>query len=247
LETLGVPYHLDELIPDFDVGVPVDREIIVDLPISGTWQRLGVLYEELAQVVSAHALPVLVVSGDCTSCLGVIAGLQRTGRDVGIVWVDAHGDFNTEGTTPSGYLGGMPLALAVGIGTLTLPLELKLRAIPEQRAVLVGARDIDPDERLLLERSSVRVRGLDLTESDLPDGDLHLHVDVDICDPARVPDLLFPAAGGPELDNVLAALRRIVATRRVVSTDLAATWHHNRPSASAQRDVMRRLKEAVTA
>lgn len=116
MDVLGVPYHLDQFIPDFDVGVPIDNEIGVDLPSSGTWQRMGILYEHVAQAISRHSLPLLVVSGDCTTSLGVIAGLQRAGRDPGLVWVDAHGDFNTEATSPSGYLGGLPLALAVGIG-----------------------------------------------------------------------------------------------------------------------------------
>ncbi len=87
---------------------------------------------------------------------------------MGIVWVEAHGDFNAEATTPSGYLRGMPLALAVGVGalTLTLPLEMKLRPVPASRVVLVGARDIDHDERVLLDRSSIERRGLDLRDTE---------------------------------------------------------------------------------
>jgi len=242
-----VPYHLDEFIPGFDPGIPVEREITVDLPASGTWQRMGVLYEAVAREVCSQELPVTVVSGDCTTSLGVIAGLQRAGRDAAIVWVDAHGDFNTEATTPSGYLGGMPLALAVGIGTLTLPHELKLRPVRASRVVLVGARDIDPGERLLIDHSAVARKTLALRDTDLPDGDLHLHVDIDICDPTAVPDLLFPAPDGPAPEDVTAALRRIVATGRVVAVDLAATWHQNGPAASKQRDVMRRIGEAVGA
>lgn len=241
MATVGVPYHLDQFIPGFDVGVPVDTEVRVDLPDTGTWQRMGILYNQVARVISGHRLPVLVVSGDCTTSLGVIAGLQRAGRDAGLVWVDAHGDFNTEATSPSGYLGGLPLALAVGIGTLTLPDELLLRPIPLSRAVLVGARDIDPDEEHLLEQAQIPRRGLDLTATDLPQGDLHLHVDIDICDPDLVPDLLFPAVDGPALHDIVAAIGRIIATGRVVAVDLAATWHHNGPSASTQRDVMKHI------
>ena len=81
METVCVPYHLDQFIPGFDVGVPIDTEIRVDLPDAGTWQRMGLLYNNLAQVIRRHRLPVLVVSGDCTTSLGVIAGLQRAGRE----------------------------------------------------------------------------------------------------------------------------------------------------------------------
>jgi arginase len=245
METIGVPNHQDELIPGFDVGVPVDHGVTVDLPDGDAWKRMGVLYNEVARVVSEHAPPLLVVSGACLTSLGILAGLQRSGRDPAIVWVDAHGDFNTEATTPSGYLGGMPLALAVGVGTLTLPLELGLRPVPTSRVVLVGARDIDPDEGILLEQSDIGQRGLDVLAVDLPEGDLYVHVDIDICDPKVVPDLLFPAPGGPDSDVVVRTVRRIMATGRVVAVDLAATWHQNGPSAPTQRRVMRRMKEAV--
>jgi arginase len=201
---------------------------------------------KLARVVSEHALPVLVISGACTTSLGILAGLQRAGREPGIVWMDAHGDFNTEATTPSGYLGGMPLALAVGVGTLTLPRSLGLRPVPTSRVALVGARDIDPGERVLLEQSVIEQRGLSVSPIDLPDGDLYLHIDIDICDPTVVPDLLFPAPGGPGLDTVIDVVRRLMTTGRVVAVDLAATWHHNGPAASTQRQVMRRMKDAVT-
>jgi len=246
MKTIGVPYHQDELIPGFNVGVPIAHEVTVGLPDGDAWQRMGVLYEEVARVVSEHALPVLVISGACTTSLGILAGLQRAGREPGIVWIDAHGDFNTEATTPSGYLGGMPLALAIGVGTLTLPRSLGLRPVPTSRVVLVGARDIDPGERVLLEQSDIEQRGLSVSPIDLPDGDLYLHVDIDICDPTVVPDLLFPAPGGPGLDAVVDLVRRLMTTGRVLAVDLAATWHHNGPAASTQRQVMRRMRAAVT-
>lgn len=82
--------------------------------------------------------------------------------------------------------------------------------------------------------------------TDLPDGDLYLHIDIDICDPTVVPDLLFPAPGGPGLDAVVDVVRRLMTTGRVVAVDLAATWHHNGPAASTQRQVMRRMRDAVT-
>jgi arginase len=246
MQTIGVPYHQDEFIADFDVGVPVDTQVTVDLPEADPWRRMGVLYEELARVVSGHVLPVLVVSGACLTSLGILAGLQRSGRDVGIVWVDAHGDFNTEATTPSGYLGGMPLALAAGVGILTLPEVLRLRPVPPSRIVLVGARDIDPAESVLLPQWGVGRRGLAVAAADLPTGDLYLHIDVDICDPTAVPDLLFPAPDGPAVDTVMTAVRRIMATGRVVAVDLAATWHQNGPRSSVQRQVMHRVAQAVT-
>lgn len=161
---------------------------------------------------------------------------------MGVVWFDAYADFHTEETTTSGYLGGMPLALAVGIGTLTLPTALGLRPVPQSRTVLVDARDTDPGEHVLLDRSTVvRTRLEDLDADGLPAGELYLHLDVDVCEPAHVPDLLYPVPGGPGLTDVLDAVRRIVATGRVAAVGIAATWRHGGCATGAHEDLARRL------
>jgi arginase len=208
---------------------------------------MAVLYEQVARAVAGQASPPLVVSGDCTTSLAVLAGLQRAGRDPGIVWSDAHADFHTEQTTTSGYLGGMPLALAAGFGTLTLPAALGLRPVSEGRIVLVDARDTDPGEHVLLRRSAVNRRRVeDLNVDDLPDGDLYLHLDVDVADTRDVPDLLYPAPGRPALADVLEAVDRITTSRRVAAIGIAATWRHGGGAAHAQRHVLRRLRDAAT-
>ncbi|PZS30199.1 MAG: arginase [Pseudonocardiales bacterium] len=243
---VAVPYHLDDRLPGLDLGMLADHEVIVDLRTGTAWQRMAVLYEQVARVVAGATSPPLIVSGDCTTSLGVLAGLQRAGRDVGIVWFDAHADFHTEATTTSGYLGGMPLALAAGVGVLTLPDALGLRAVAQSRIVLIDARDTDPGEQVLLEGSAVVRRSVqDLTEADLPSGELYLHVDVDVCDPEAIPDLLYPAPGGPPLDNVLAAVHRVAATGRVAAVGIAATWRQNGPGAAAHRKFTRQLRQAL--
>ncbi len=74
-----------------------------------------------------------------------------------------------------------------------------------------------------------------LSAADLPEGELYLHVDLDVCDPGDVPDLLFPAPGGPPLDDVLAAVGRVLDTGRVVAVGLAATWHQDRRADAHER------------
>src|SRR5262249_43377981 len=86
-------------------------------PAAALGERLSRLYRQLAGAVAGPAgggaCPI-VVSADCTTALGTVAGLQHAGREVGIVWFDAHGDVQTLETTASGYLGGLPLRLLVG-------------------------------------------------------------------------------------------------------------------------------------
>src|SRR5262245_38214791 len=100
-----VPYHLDEpfesfAVPQLDLA---ERTIRHGLPDGKTWERLAALYDKVAGAVEGADRPI-VVSGDCTTSLGILTGVQRKGLDPAIVWFDAHGDFNTDETTVSGYL-----------------------------------------------------------------------------------------------------------------------------------------------
>lgn len=248
MATIAVPYHLDERLDVFDLGLPVDHEVTPRLPAGPRWDRMAVLYEQVARTVAAQDSPSVVISGDCTTSLGVLAGLQRAGHDIGIVWFDAHADFHTERTSTSGYLGGMPLALAVGVGTLTLPTALGLRPVTETRTVLIDARDTDPGERALLKQSDVaRVAVSELDVHALPDGDLYLHVDVDVADPREVPELLYPVSGAPALHDILAAIQRVALTGRIVAVGLAATWRHRGNATPTHEQLLRRLTATATA
>lgn len=220
---LVVPFHLDERMRDRVLPVTGHR-IAPELVGGGPWERLSVLEERLAREVADTVRPT-VISGDCTTSLGVLAGLQRMGLDPAVVWFDGHGDFNTEQTTESGYLGGMPLALAVGRGDATIREHIALRPVPEDRAVLVDARDLDPAERTALEQSNVRrtlVEAVD--QEDLPDGHLYVHVDLDVLDPGELTGLRFPAPGGPTVDDLADALEAVHDTGRIVAVGIACTW-----------------------
>jgi arginase len=248
MELITVPYHLDERLTGWRPPAEPYQTVEASLPPGGDgWRRMAALYEPVADRVRQARHPV-VASGDCTASLGVLAGLQRAGHDPGVVWFDGHGDFNTAETTPSGYLGGMPLALAVGRGKAAVVDRLGLRPVPEERVVLVGARDLDPAERRSLESSKVtRVEVADLTDAVLPDGPLYLHLDLDVIDPAELPGLLFPAPDGPALSAVRSALDRVVATGRVAAVGLACTWHHPAEDPARTDAVVREVLAAVTA
>jgi arginase len=143
-----------------------------------------------------------------------------------MVWFDAHGDVHTLGTTTSGYLGGLSLRLILGAHPDLLARPLGLQPLAEHRTILVGARDLDPPETEYLQTSAVRRSDVaDLDTASLPDGPLIVHVDLDVTDPGELPGLLFPAPGGPPAAQVVAAVRRILATGRVTVLDIACPWH----------------------
>jgi len=231
-----VPYHLTEHLPNLDVPVPADRTVTADLPPDDPWAAMATLYDRVAgivaEAVAAGDRPT-VVSADCTTSLGTVAGLQRAGIDPAIVWFDGHGDVQTLETTASGYLGGFPLRILVGYRPELIADALRLRPVPEDRAVLVDARDLDPPEVEYLDRSAIR--RCDVDDVVVPDGPIYLHVDLDVVNPADLPGLRFPAMGGPSLRAVGAAVEDVLATGRVVAVGLGCTWYPGRGAADAVR------------
>nr|WP_269204453.1 arginase family protein [Motilibacter deserti] len=192
------------------------------------WERMTSLYAAVADAVAADGRggqAPTVVSGDCLTALGTLAGMQRGGVDASVVWLDAHGDVHTLASSTSGYLGGTALRMALGGDPDKLAGPLRLRPLPEERAALVGARDVDPAEEDYLASSGVRRLTVDeLTADALPAGPLLVHVDVDVIDPADVPGLSFPVDGGPRMPDVVQALRAVFATGRVAAYDIACPW-----------------------
>jgi arginase len=115
LTTIAVPYFMGDRLDDLAVPHPYTT-LRTSLPDGDPQSRMAVLYEALATEVAGTADPV-VYAGDCVSIIGVLAGLYRRGVEPTIVFFDAHGDFNTWETTPSGFIGGMPLAMITGRGS----------------------------------------------------------------------------------------------------------------------------------
>lgn len=220
---LSVPFHLDEALPGFAPPLPPDEVIAPALPPGTPWERMAVLYAEVADAVGTDELQV-VLSGDCTTSLAVVAGLQRTGVDPAIVWFDAHGDLQTPETSASGYLGGFPVRQLVGGADRTVPERLGLRPVRESDVLLVDARDLDPPEAEFLAGSAIRRVAVDEVVGALPAGPVHLHVDADVVDPRDLPGLLFPAPDGPRWPDVLGAVRAVLATCPVVAVTIGCTW-----------------------
>ena len=198
-----------------------------ELPGGEKQRRMVALYRPLrdavAKAVEAGRRPVSV-AGDCCTTLGVLAGLQRAGVAPTLIWFDAHGDFNTWETTPSGFLGGMPLAMAVGRGEQTLVEGVSLTPLPEEKVILADARDLDPGEWEAVAASAVRhLRNVEaLLERELPAGPLYVHFDTDVLDPEEAPAMIYPAPGGPAAETVRRVFRRLAESGRVAAVSLSA-------------------------
>jgi len=181
----------------------------------------GCLLEAGGQVddaLAAGRLPVLLAS-DCAIGLTTLPAVARHRLDARFLWLDAHGDFNTPGTTASGFLGGMALAGACGLWDAGLA-----EPVDPARVVLAGARDLDGPEREALERSEVTVIGASLetlvyTQNALDRAPVFVHLDLDVLDPEFFPAWM-PAPGGLSPDKLYDLLEAVAGECEVIGVEV---------------------------
>jgi arginase len=261
---IQVPYHLGHGEGGLAAGVAPLAEAVAAKPEVVRVERGGPLHNEIAasfDVVRALATRVrqtrgfpLVLAANCHSSLGTVAGLRS---DVGVVWFDAHGDFNTPDTTESGFFDGMALAMLTGSGWRVLRESVEgLRPVPEERVVLVGARDLDEPEREQLDASRIARPALaELPQAldalrELVDA-VYVHVDLDVLDPSVGRANWFAADDGlllPELLDAIDAIAERFTIRAAALTAYAPECDPERAIPAAAREIARHLtRSAVTA
>lgn len=234
LEALG--YRVTDL---GNVSFPVVERLDVGDSQARYADAIVRVCEEVDRVVSAAlrqgALPV-VVGGDHSLSLGSVAAVVRQRPDVGLLWLDAHGDFNTPQTSPSGNVHGMVLACLVGLG---LPGLVRVGGfgpkLRPERCAVVGVRQLDPGERELLRTSGVSVftmkevdrhgvgevvqRALEVA-TDGGRCPVHVSLDVDVVDPAHAPGVGTPCPGGLSYREVHLAMELVADSGRLASMDV---------------------------
>lgn len=224
------PFFLDEPSPHLGtLAEPGWRINQPSLPEGDKQQRMSVLHHSIAEFVMktvGQGHRPISIAGDCCSSIGVLAGLQAAGVNPALIWLDAHGDFNTWETTPSGFLGGMPLAMLVGRGEQTMTHAVGLHSIAESRVILSDARDLDPEEKKALAASEVHHLKDSRTVPDhlSSDGPLYVHIDVDVINPKDAPAMSYLAPGGASAAELEIMFRRLAATGRVIAVSLSA-WN----------------------
>jgi arginase len=189
-----------------EAGVGGPRDWSEDLP-----EARPVLEAAAAEVTAAldqAELPVLTAS-DCSICIATLPTAAARIPGLRVLWIDAHGDFNTPDTTPSGFLGGMCLGAACGRWDAGWP-----ETIDPASVHFLGVRDLDPGER-----EEVAAAGV---QSGVPaEGPVYVHLDVDGLDPSVMP-VQFPVPGGLGLDDVREALRGLADAGRLVGIEVTA-------------------------
>jgi len=218
-----------------DLAVPraEERDPDRDRPASGRAKFLRETREVSAELADAVAdaiddgdLP-LALGGDHSIAIGSLVGSARD-AEIGAIWFDAHGDFNTPETSPSGNVHGMPLAAALGKGSFADTEWANAAGLREENVALVGLRSLDADERAdILESEMTAFTMSDIDEQGLlsvvdeaidiasrgVDG-VHVSLDLDWLDPNEAPGVGTPVRGGVTYREAHAALERVAARDR---------------------------------
>lgn len=185
----------------------------------------GCLLEAGGQVEDALGggnVPVLLAA-ECSVAATTLPAVASRRPDAKVLWLDAHGDFNTPDTTPSGYLGGMSLSA----GTGRWDAGLAEGSMPLDRVVLAGVRELDEPEREALEGSPVTVIGASPVETlvavknALDGAPVYVHLDFDVIDPEEFP-AQFPAPGGLRAEKLYDLLEAVAGDCEIVGAELTA-------------------------
>ncbi len=197
--------------------------------------------EELAEVVySSHkagAFP-FSVGGDHAMGLGTVAGSSKGfGEDFGVVWIDAHGDINTEESSPSGNIHGMPLASSMGFGSERLKnIFFEGKKVDPSKVFLICQRDLDPGEVDMIKEyninywssADIRERGMDVIMKEVVArmekvgvNNFHLSFDIDSMDANLVPGTGTPVYDGINVHDTEYMLQQLFKTGKIKAMDFS--------------------------
>ncbi len=229
-----------DLIDEGNLAVPqpkIQPEPVVD----GRLRHLETITdvcENLAATVERNCGPgdfPLIIGGDHSLTLGSLTGVVRARGPVGVIWVDAHADFNTDETTPSGNIHGMSLAALVGIGnTHLVQMGGFSPKVDPTRVVIIGSRDLDPGEKAFLREVGVHVftmkeidrlglaaimeQAIDLAT--VGTNGLHISFDIDAVDPKDAPGTGTKVRGGLTYREAHLSLELIADSGKMTSLDI---------------------------
>jgi len=216
-----------------EIGAVGDPRLRYLDPIVETLDQLA---GRVNRSLEAGRVPV-VLGGDHSLALGSISGAAHN-REVGVLWIDAHGDFNTPATSPSGNIHGMPLAALCGVGEPQLVglkgSRLANSTINPKHVALVAVRELDPGERRALAAAGVQVFATEYIDrygmyetmcqaiavaNAARDG-MWVSLDLDVMDPAIAPGVGTPVSGGLTYREAHLAVELVAESRRMIGLDL---------------------------
>jgi arginase len=211
-ESLGLALDPDARL----VGTPGDAHVAgYDDDLRDSHGCLLEAGGQVEDMLAAGAFSVLT-SSDCSICMTTFQAVVRHAPDVRVLWLDAHGDFNSPDTTPSGFLGGMCLAAACGRWDAGFQ-----PALEPSRVLMCGVRDLDLGERVLVETAGVPVARPAEVADALRGQRVYVHLDLDVLDPAILPSQ-FPVDHGLSDTGLRTLLSEVKRDADVVGLEVTA-------------------------
>ncbi len=232
LEALG-----HQVLDSGNLPVPVPEEVFEDspeLPRLATVSKVNrALADFCAKTINENGFPI-VLGGDHSIAAGTVAGVRASGK-VGVLWIDAHADFNTPATSPSKNLHGMPLGALVGQEPAALAPYLTNEKVHPREVVLIGLRSVDNEERQLLLDQAIKAFTMrDVDELGIAEVTrqtlnhftrrgierIHVSFDPDVLDPTIAPGVGTPVPGGLTYREAHLLMELLADDERVVSLDV---------------------------
>ena len=193
------------------------------------------LYTAVNQFYKDNRFP-LILGGDHSIAAGSVSASANCMQNIGVIWIDAHADFNDESITPSGNMHGMPLSAVCGCGPDSMVDFCDQRVSP-RNTVIVGARSIDPLERIKLKEKQVAVfsisdvhafgmrnimeKAINIAANGTKG--IHLSFDMDAIDPADAPGVGTPVLNGLSQREAFIACEMLYQSKQLLAIDLVET------------------------
>jgi arginase len=192
----------------------------------------SLVYNAAEKAVRDGYSPIFL-GGDHSLAIGSIGGITHH-EPVGVLWIDAHGDYNIPQTSPNGNIHGMPVAVLTGIGLPSLINSGRNGAkIKNSDVIFIGTRDLDYDEKTLLKESSIKIFSMkDIDESGIasvlksalellsPLKKVHVSLDMDALDPIFAPGVGTPSPGGLTYREAHLLMELLAESDKVFSMDI---------------------------
>jgi arginase len=247
-------------VPDPDARAKNRERICAYLPRLADHVAMG-LRDDPGATGGGPAARLLVLGGDCTTHAGTMAGIRRArpGIRLAIAWFDAHGDFNTPATTPSGNVWGMPFAMICGHGEADLLAACDAPTAREEDAALLGGQVLDEAESRMLAASRVAHFGAGMLGGDAGRAALaawartvaarvdgfYVAFDLDALDDSGRWAVAMPEPGGLSLETAAAAVRAIAAAGPVIGFGATAALIGRGGDAERTVEAIARLVETA--
>jgi len=235
IRLIQVPWYLGREHPDLSRGPGVladaigGETVVVPGPeprpvpneVADSFEVIRSVRSAVSEAVADRRFP-FVLAVNCFTSLGTVTGV---GRDLGVVWFDAHGDFHTPDSTPTGFLDGMGFAMLTGDGWPGM--RKGLQSVPAENAILVAARDLEPTEIARVEGSELRRADADTLDAALDElatrvDAVYVHIDLDVLDPSVARANVLSVEGGLDVAQLEQALTAIQSRFEIAAAALTA-------------------------